>query len=109
MSFTTTAIEPAAAHPVRDLVPNLATGGMGIIRMGPAGRTVAAVYATCALLALAYPQALASWLDDFEPNPVVDVAQAGVARLVAVSEALGVAQISESLRDLGKSITRKPQ
>ncbi|GJD87855.1 hypothetical protein BHAOGJBA_1360 [Methylobacterium hispanicum] len=109
MSFTTTAIESAAAHPVRDLVPDLATEGMGIIRMGAAGRTVAAVYATCALLALAYPQALASWLDDFEPNPVVDVARAGVARLVAVSETLGVAQTSEYLREIGKSITRKPQ
>lgn len=78
------------------------------LRLGPVGRTVAVVYATCLLLALVYPQALASWLDDFEPNPLVDAAQGCAARLVGMSESLGIAQISGASREIGKGLTRKP-
>ncbi|KMO34404.1 hypothetical protein VQ02_19155 [Methylobacterium variabile] len=94
--------------PVRGLARTHPMRGAGLLRLGPAGRAIALVYATCLLLALAYPQALAAWLDDFEPNPVVEAAQGGAARLVALSESLGIARISGSVRDLGKGLTRKP-
>ena len=104
----TTLAEPADALPSATDLARPGPMETGLVRLGPAGRTVAVVYATCLLLALAYPQALASWLDDFEPNPVVDAAQGGAARLVALSESLGLAPVSGSVRSLGKGLTRKP-
>lgn len=102
------AVSPHAALPAQDLLHPLATATAAARPSGPVGRAVALVYGTCALLAVAYPQALAAWLDEFEPNPVVAIAQSGTARLVAISEGLGVARISGQVRDLGKQLTRKP-
>ncbi|AIQ91356.1 hypothetical protein [Methylobacterium oryzae] len=108
MSHMPIAVEPAIAGRTGEIVPDLVLGTRIHTGFGPAGRTVATVWATCLLLALAYPQALSSWLDDFEPNPVVDVAQSCVGRLIAVSESLGAARLSGAVRDLGKTIVRKP-
>ncbi len=108
MSYMPTAIEPAIAVPAGEIVPDLVLTSGARMGLGPAGRAVAMVWATCLLLALAYPQALASWLDDFEPNPAVDVAQNCVGRLVAVSESLGISRFSGAVRDLGRTIVRKP-
>ncbi|TGE00615.1 hypothetical protein [Methylobacterium nonmethylotrophicum] len=105
----TTLAQPAdRLAPVRPIARGLPVPGAGILRLGPAGRTIAVVYGTCLLLALAYPQALVAWLDDFEPNPAVDAAQACASRLVALSESLGLAPISGALRERGKDLTRKP-
>lgn len=109
MSYMQTAIEPAIALPPGEIMPDLQHGAAALSAFGSAGRAVATVWATCLLLALAYPQALAAWLDDFEPNPVVSFAQNCTGRLVTVSEALGIAKISDAARDLGKSIVRKPE
>jgi hypothetical protein len=99
------AIEP----PVGELIADQPIARTASPRLGPAAQTVLIVWATCLLLALSYPQALASWLDDFEPNPVVDAAQSCVGRLAAVSEALGIARFSNAVRDLGRSITHRPE
>jgi hypothetical protein len=108
MSFMTTLVEPAGALPVDVPVPGLSRDGAAGAGIGPAARSVVVAWATCLLLALSYPQALAAWLDDFEPNPVVEAAQGCVGRLARISETLGIAGISGAARELGRSITRKP-
>lgn len=107
-SLSSTADPEAALLQVGNRVPALPARGPVLLRIGPAGRTVAIVYGTCLLLALAYPQAITAWLDAFEPNPVVETARACAARLVAVSERLGIAPVSASLRDRGRDLTAKP-
>ncbi|GJE39783.1 hypothetical protein [Methylobacterium persicinum] len=109
MPYLQTVVEPSIALSPGEIMPDLQDKAAARSEFGSAGRAVAAVWATCLLLALAFPQAIASWLDDFEPNPVVAVAQNCTSRLMAVSETLGIATFSGAARELGKSVVRKPE
>jgi hypothetical protein len=103
MSVASTEAGPSNPHRLAEL----RASAVAPARHGAPAQAVAVVYATCALLALAYPQAIVAWLDDFEPNPVVSIAQGCAARLVDVSEGLGLAQISGRIRETGRRLTRK--
>ncbi|WP_018259706.1 hypothetical protein [Methylobacterium sp. WSM2598] len=80
----------------------------GSVTVAQPAAAILVVWGTLALLALADPRPIADWLDEMEPNPVVRAAQGGAARLVAASEALGLAQLSGRVREASRTLTRRP-
>jgi hypothetical protein len=64
-------------------------------------------YAASVLLFLALPGAVSNWLDEFEPNPIVQAAKEVVEPMTEISEYVGVSDVHGNIRRVFLSLSRR--
>jgi hypothetical protein len=80
---------------------------LGPARPTPLGTAVIVIYGASALLFLALPGAVSSWLDDLQPNLVVECAKSLVQPVEQISERIGSAYVYREIRGAFLRIARQ--
>jgi hypothetical protein len=76
-------------------------------RMTPLMSSALIIYVSLAALVVLDPRPLQDWLDDLEPNVVVDAARSCLDRIARFSKAIGTTEVSDFIRGRVKLITRR--
>jgi hypothetical protein len=71
------------------------------------GTAFIVLYAASVLLFLALPGAVSNWLDEFEPNPIVQVAKELVEPMTNISKYIGVGDVHSNIRRVFLSLSRR--
>jgi hypothetical protein len=95
---------PIAAPMMEAVVPQArpaeSVAGAAAERRARSPLFVAAVllYATTALLLLAFPRSVSAWLDDFTPNRTINALKVGTGALEYTADRIGVSSALDSVR-----------
>jgi hypothetical protein len=71
------------------------------------GTAFVVLYAATALLFLALPGAVSNWLDEFEPNPIVQAAKDVVEPVTKVADYVGASDLYNKIRGTFLSVSRR--
>jgi hypothetical protein len=71
------------------------------------GTAFVVFYAASALLLLALPGAVSNWLDEFEPNPIVQAAKDVVEPIAIFSDYVGASDVYNKIRGTFLSVSRR--